>query len=440
MVSILGALALDFFIIPPYLKFSMGDTKYFLTFAGVSAVGLIINTLASQTKKQAIEAKEKEERTALLYRLSKDLAASDSLDSVLEAIRKNVGQIFDCDVAVFLPIEDKFQPGIFDPSFPVTEHEEMFAAWVFENDKPAGIGTHVFMESRAHYFPLKTSQGMCGVLGVAFKNHKDIPVFKEGDLLSALANQAAIGLQRAKQAEISRQLALMHDKEKLQAALLNSISHDLRTPLVSIKGALSSLLEDSGSLNPEIRKELITTAYEDSDHLNRIVGNLLDITRLEAQALITHIKPCELRDVIGAALQALKNKIESRNIIIDIPKNLPEVSMDFVLMMRVFINLVDNAVKYSQSHLPIGITVELKEKHVQVDIKDSGYGIPQSDLTKIFDKFYRTSQTRQITGTGLGLSICKGIVEAHGGRIWAENNVDQGAVLRVELPLKKYED
>ena len=188
-------------------------------------------------------------------------------------------------------------------------------------------------------------------------------------------------------------------------------------------------------MSSEIQKELISAAYEDSEHLNRIVGNLLEITRIETGAVSLHIKTCDLSDVVGAALQSLKNKIGQRTIIVQIPQDLPEIPMDFVLMMRVFVNLIDNAIKYSPPSMPIRILAVLKDKVVKVEIQDSGFGIADMDLFRIFEKFYRSSKSRQITGTGLCLSICKGIVEAHGGRIWAQNNEDKGASLSVELPL-----
>jgi two-component system sensor histidine kinase KdpD len=148
-----------------------------------------------------------------------------------------------------------------------------------------------------------------------------------------------------------------------------------------------------------------------------------------------HIEPCELRDVVGASLQPLKDEIEKRNIVIHIPEDIPEIPMDFVLMMRVFINLVDNAVKYSPAETAIEITATPLKENIKIDIKDEGMGIPKEDLVKVFDKFYRAFKPRQITGTGLGLSICKGIVEVHGGQIFAQNNADRGVTVSIVLPL-----
>ena len=159
------------------------------------------------------------------------------------------------------------------------------------------------------------------------------------------------------------------------------------------------------------------------------------MTRVESGTLKIRLKPCELRDVIGASLQPLKEKLEGCDIQIAIPQGLPEIPMDFTLMMRVFVNLLDNALKYSPPRTTINITVSIEGDSVAIEVKDHGFGIPPEDLTRIFDKFYRAEKPRQITGTGLGLSICKGIVEAHGGKISAENNPDKGATFKVVLPM-----
>ena len=435
VVSFLSVLVFDYFLVPPYLTFAISDFQYIFTFIGFLIVGLVISAFASKTRQQAIEAQEKETQVAMLYRLSKDLAAFDSLEEALRTIRMNVGQIFDCHIAVFLPVGPGIELSSFDADFPIEEHERAIAAWAFKNEKDAGWGTDILPAAKAYYLPLKTSQGAFGVLGVYFKKGKEGLDSRENSLLSALASQAAVAIQRIKLFEVSHQMELVRETEKLQAALLSSISHDLRTPLVSITGALSSLLEDSSSLDVEMRTELLKTAYEDSRSLNRLVGNLLDMTRVEAGILKINVKFCDLRDVVGTSLQALKDKLEKRDVRIDIPQDMPEVPMDFTLMMRVFVNLVDNAVKYSNQETPIEITAKLLENEVEIKVKDKGFGIPEEDITRIFIKFYRAVKPRQVTGTGLGLSICKGIVEAHGGRIFAGNNSDKGATLTVLLPL-----
>ncbi len=437
LTAIVSVLLYNYFFVQPYEVLKGFDLQSAFMLIGFLVVGFLVSTLISKTRQQAKEASERETQVTMLYHLSKDLAASDSFEEVLKVIRMNIGKILNCHVVVFTSSEDKLELNSFDADFPLSEQERRIAEWAFKNDQSSGIGTEAFSDSKAQYLPLKTSQGVFGILGVSFKEKVSKPKAKDNYILSALANQAAIAIQRTRLAEVSRQIELMRETEKLQTALLNSISHDLRTPLVSIMGVLDSLLHDFSSLDQQTREELLAAAYEDSDHLNRLVGNLLDMTRLEAKALKIHIEFCELRDVIGASLQSLKEEVEKRKIDIHIPENLPEVPMDFVLMMRVFINLVDNAVKYSRPETLIEITAQQLENQVHIHIKDQGIGIPKDDLVKVFDKFYRAVKPRQITGTGLGLSICKGIVEVHGGRISAKNNADKGVTISVVMPLKK---
>ena len=245
-------------------------------------------------------------------------------------------------------------------------------------------------------------------------------------------------VQTREQAMKAKQLELLRATEKLQKALLSSISHDLRTPLASITGSLSTLLEDAPSLDEKTRRELLEDAFEESDRLNRIVGNLLDMTRVEAGALKISPKLCGLRDVIGVSLQELKPKLSQRPVDIQIPHDLPEIPADFSLIVKVFVNLIDNAAKYSPEGTPVRIHAKAQENKVRVEVSDEGVGIQQEDLTKIFDKFYRAVKPDQISGTGLGLSICKGIVEAHSGELWAESNSGKkGATFVVVLPLAR---
>jgi two-component system sensor histidine kinase KdpD len=433
--TVLGVMAFDFFFVPPYNSFAVDDLRYLYTFVGFFVIAIAVCFLASRVRKQAIEAGEREARTAVLYRFSSELAACETSNEVLGIIRKNVGEIMGCSVAVFMAEE----PAAYDNDFPVNEHENSIAGWVYKNGTAAGRGTDTLRSAQGLYVPLNTAQGTAGAMGIYFRDERPVLEAKEMDLLNALASQSAVAVQRAKLGDATRQMELAKQTEKLQATLLNSISHDLRTPLVSITGALSTLKQDYGAIEEKARKELVENAYEESMHLNRLVANLLDMTRVEAGTLKINIKPCELRDVIGASLQTLKDKLDKRDVKINIPEDIFEIPMDFSLMMRVFINLIDNAAKYSAADSSIEISAEKQENEVLINVIDHGFGIPAGDLEHIFDKFYRAVKPRQVSGTGLGLSICKGIVEAHHGRIWAANNKDQGAVIKVLLPLQEKE-
>jgi len=229
---------------------------------------------------------------------------------------------------------------------------------------------------------------------------------------------------------------IQRQTEKLHGALLNSISHDLKTPLVSITGTLSALLDSTSKLNEQQKNELLKTARGESERLNHIVNNILDMTRSESGVLRISKKPCDLRDFIGACLEQLKDKIGSRNLIINIPKQMLEVNVDFPYMLKAFLNVIDNALKYSPDDSVIEIGASCIGNKVCVSVRDYGYGIPKEDLGRIFDKFYRVQRAQNVLGTGLGLSISKNIIEAHGGQISAESVLGKGAAFIIEIPLE----
>jgi len=233
-----------------------------------------------------------------------------------------------------------------------------------------------------------------------------------------------------------REQVIQRQTEKLHSALLSSISHDLKTPLVSITGALTTLLDSKSNLDEQQKKDLLETAREESDRLNRIVNNILDMTKMETGVLRISKKPCDLRDLIGACLEQLKDKIGSRNIKIDIPKDFPEVAVDFPFMLKAFYNVIDNALKYSPPYKPVEIRVSLLQRRAKIQIQDYGLGIAGDDLNRIFEKFYRVERAENVSGTGLGLCISKGIVEAHNGRITAESILSKGSIFSIEIPVE----
>ncbi len=229
---------------------------------------------------------------------------------------------------------------------------------------------------------------------------------------------------------------IQRQTEKLHSALLSSISHDLKTPLVSITGTLSALLDGASKLDERQKNELLETARSESDRLNHIVSNLLDMARSESGVLRISKKPCDLRDFIGACLEQLKDKIGSRNIKINIPKDIPEVAVDFPYMLKALLNVIDNALKYSPDGSPVEIEASYSGRKARISVRDYGCGISKEDLGRIFDKFYRVQRIQNVPGTGLGLSISKNIIEAHGGHIGAESILGKGTTFIIELPLE----
>jgi two-component system sensor histidine kinase KdpD len=250
----------------------------------------------------------------------------------------------------------------------------------------------------------------------------------------SFAHQAALAVERASLAEQARQAELLQATEKLQTSLLNSISHDLRTPLVSITGALSSLREKTLMLDQEARDSLIETAYDEAERLNRLVGNLLNMTRIEAGAIHLNREPCDIQDAIGAALEQLGERLARRQVKVNLPPDLSLAALDVALFEQVLVNLLDNAVKYSPVDTMIEINVLQAQNTIQIEICDLGIGIPAEDLERVFDKFYRVQRPESVSGTGLGLAICKGIIEAHGGTVLADNRSGGGTVITISLP------
>jgi two-component system sensor histidine kinase KdpD len=440
IASLLSVLAFDFFFVPPRLTFAITDTEYLLTFITLFVVGLVISSLAARAREQAEAARAREAQTVELYDLSRDLAAAFGLDDIVRLLIRHMEQTFGREVVALLPGDGtaaRPMPRAASANLTLDEQELAVADWVFRHGEPAGRNTNTLAGARLRYLPLKTARGIVGVLGIMGPADSDSQLTPEQQrLMEAFASQAALAVERAHLGEQARQAQVLQATEKLQAALLNSISHDLRTPLVSITGALSSLEEDGARLDEAARRSLIENAREEAERLNRLVSNLLDMTRLEAGALRVAHDLCDVQDVVGAALEQLGDRLGDRRIKTDVPADLPLAPMDFVLITRVLVNLLDNALKYSPPETPIEVRAHAASGHLEIEVADQGIGIPAEDLARVFDKFYRVQRPGHASGTGLGLSICKGIVEAHGGFIAAENRAGGGTVITVALPLK----
>jgi two-component system sensor histidine kinase KdpD len=436
LASILSVVVFDYFFVPPNLTLAVSDSEYILTFFGLLSVSLVISYLTAQVREQADAAQRREAQTSALYELGRDLTATVGLEAVAKTIIAHISQTFGREVAIFLPESGELKLYSASQGLIVAENELAVATWAFEHAQQAGRGTDTLPDASMHYQPLKTTRGVIGVLGIKPVESSTFLSPDQRRILDAFANQVALAIEGARLVEQARQTELLQATEKLQTALLNSISHDLRTPLVSITGALSSLEEASPALDEEVRRSLIETAREEAERLNRLVGNLLDITRLEAEAMHLHREACDVQDLIGSALEQIGTPLKNRQVKVDIPAKLPLVPLDFVLLSRVLVNVIDNALKYSLPEKPIEIKARISKHYLEISVADRGEGIPEEDLGRIFDKFYRVQRPDNVSGTGLGLSICKGIVEAHGGSILAENRRGGGAIFTVSVPLE----
>jgi two-component system sensor histidine kinase KdpD len=256
-------------------------------------------------------------------------------------------------------------------------------------------------------------------------------------LAETFASQVALSLERAQLAEQAERAHVLVESERTRSLLLSSVSHDLRTPLSVITGATSSLLADGAPLPEPVRKELVETIAEEAQRLNRLVGNLLDMTRLESGAMPVRREWHSLEEVVGSALGRLESRLQGREVAVRLAPGLPLVQLDDVLIELVLFNLVENALKYTPPGSPIEIGAALGDDALRIEVADRGPGLPPGQEESVFEKFYRGRREGDPSGVGLGLSICRGIIEAHGGAISAANREGGGTVLRITLPQRE---
>jgi two-component system sensor histidine kinase KdpD len=442
LASFISVFAFDYFFVDPRLSFTVSDTQYLLTFAGLLLVGLIISNSAALLRDQVDALRTKDRQTQALQNLSKELTSAINLEQVLNTVIRNIDELFNREAVILLPEDSHLVDRASSLLSGMNDSDMAVAEWAFKNGQPAGRGSDTLPAALIRYIPLITARGIVGVLGIKPVTPDDFLSLDQRSLMSGFANLAALAIERAVFAEKLAQAETIRNTEKLQTALLNSISHELRTPLASITGVLTSLSESeraeqsSAKLDSQTSLELIESATRQSQRLNRLVENLLEMTRLEAGALRLNCEPADLKDLINTVSAQAPDRYCDHEIKTDLPPNLPLIPMDAVLIGQVISNLLDNACKYSSAGGTIGIAVKLEQHHVAVSVKDDGIGIPSQDLERVFDKFYRVHRQNAVAGTGLGLSICRGIVEAHDGQIWAQNNPQHGVTITFTLPLQ----
>ncbi len=444
LASVLSVGFFNFFFVPPRLTFVVADVQYLFTFVVLLIVGLVISNLTARQRDQTQQAQRREQQTATLYALSRDLAAAADLDAIARAIHIHIEQLTGYDGLLFLPkngsgavlpykIEEFLRR---ERGGGIADSELAVAAWAYSHDQPAGKGTTTLPASHGIYYPLRGTQEKIGVLGVLMPAADTDLNRNQRRLLEAFVNQVALAVERLHLVGKAQQVQVLRETEKLQTALLNSISHDLRTPLVSITGALSSLRDDDTPLDRATERALLDNAYEEAERLNRLVGNFLELSKMEAGALRPARQVTDVQDLVGVALNQTSLRLQGREVEVHLDPNLPMVPMDFVLMNQVLVNLLDNAAKYSPEGSPIAIRAERNGRALHLIVADRGRGIPVEERDKIFDKFYRVDGIHdRIAGSGLGLAIARGIVEAHGGTIQPRPRDGGGTEMVVALPL-----
>jgi two-component system sensor histidine kinase KdpD len=354
---------------------------------------------------------------------------------------KQLGEIFDGEVVIYA----RESPGAvtlrFGSETSVAKHEinAVVAQWVADHDQVAGAGTDTLPNATALFVTLTGSQRTLGTIGVRPKDSERFSDPEQRRLLETCASLIALSLERDQSVLEATEAELRVQTEQMRNSLLSSVSHDLRTPLAAIAGASSSLLESRGDERGETRKELLQTIAEESSRMTRLVDNLLDMTRLESGNLSLNRQWHVLEEIVGSALAHLRRELGQRTVSVDIPPDFPLLPLDGVLMEQVFVNLLENAARYTPPGSRIEITAGQENGSVEILVADNGPGLPPGSEARVFEKFYRAAPMPPDSrrGVGLGLAICQAIIRAHGGDIRARNRSGSGAEFLLRLPCKE---
>jgi two-component system sensor histidine kinase KdpD len=444
--SFVGVASFDFFFVPPQLSFAVSDVQYLLTFAIMLAVALIISGLAASVKLQAAVAGHRERRTALLYAMTRELAAARGEQAMARIAVRHLAEVFDSQVVVLLPFAAgrlRYPRG---ESVAGSFHgaDLGVAQWVQDHGEPAGLGTHTLPGAEALYVPLQGSRAAAGashptlgVLAVLPANSRRVLLPEQFRLLETFAGQIALALERAQLADRAQQAQVSAETEGMRNALLASISHDLRTPLAVISGASSGLLERGAQMSTAERAALARSVFDQSQHMAALIASVLEMTRLEAGTIALNRDWHALDEIAGSALNRMRVPLASYSVEASIEPGLPLARVDAGLIEQVLANLLENAAKYTPAGTKVALRVERDAGDLRISVEDDGPGLPPGDPEHLFAKFQRGAAEGAIGGVGLGLAICRAIVRLHGGQIWAERRIPSGAAFRFTLPLEE---
>lgn len=405
--AILTFFAFNYFFIRPYYSLAVHQPADVVILIIFLIVAIVISQLMGSAQAGLAAATARERETTQLYELSISLTGLQSDRAIAQILARQIKAVTDSEY-IELHIAGT---NPFACHFPESERA----------DRPP--------ES---VIPIEAARGTLGEIRL-WRASPDITP-NEKRLLKTFASQGALALERAWLAQAESRAQVLEESDQLKSAILSSVSHELRTPLSTIKAAASSLRGGEVGWDSPARMDLIAAIDDEADHLNMLVGNLLDMSRIESGALKPKREWNILPEIISSVLARMKNLAAEHELDILLPENLPLIPMDYVQMEQVFTNLISNSLKYAPANTIVRIRAQVQDETVHIQVSNQGPQVPPEDLERIFDKFYRITAADRVTGTGLGLSICKGIIEAHGGRIWAEN-IQGGLAFNFTLPL-----
>lgn len=431
--SLISVLAYNFLLTEPRYTFTVSQPENVMALVMFFIAAILTSTLMASLRRQTRLARTQAKTTADLYAFSRKLAGTAELDDVLWAAAYQAASMLKADIVILLPEGERLevQAG-YPPEDRLDEADVAAARWSFDHAQPAGRGAPTLPGAARLFLPMKTAKGVVGVMGL----RRDAPLLSPGDrrLLDALIDQTALAVERTRLAEAIEQARVQAEAERFRSTILASVSHDLRTPLATIMGTLSSLRAFGDRQEPVMRAAMLDDAISEADRLSRFVANLLDMMKLDTGAIAPRREPVEVGDVIQSALRREARRLGDRPVELAVAPDLPLLQVDFLLLEQVLANILDNAAKYAGPDSPVEIGAVDGPDGIEIRIADHGPGIPAEALERVFDKFYRASGgDRERVGTGLGLAVCRGFVEAMGGRITAGNR-QEGAIFKIVFP------
>jgi two-component system sensor histidine kinase KdpD len=432
----LGFLAFDLLFLPPYGHIKVHNQQDYVSLAVYLLIALIVSVLVDARERRRAQAQRREHETRTLYELSSSLLGHDSLQDTLQRVAATVRSLFDlAGCAIVLPSDST--AGIVVVASDGEMPEQLPAMLEASPDGQIGLrepsGGDLDTASML-VVAMRTAKRPVGAMVLLAQGHRpsgfgDV----ERRLLTTFANQAALAVDHGQREQERAHAQALVETDRLRTALLNSVSHDLRTPLSSIKAAASSLLDPDVAWGRTEQREFLDTIDQESDRLSRLVHNLLDMSRIEAGALDPQLTETTLAEVVGPVVRRARAQ-GSQQILVDVPEDLPTILVDPVRLDQVLTNLVDNARRYADGQ-PITLAGRAVDGRVELRVVDHGPGIPEAERDRIFDQFYRLRRNgRGPDGTGMGLAICRGIISALGGQIRVETTPGGGATFVVSLP------
>lgn len=437
VASVIAVLTFDLGFVPPYYTFAVADTKYVITFAVMLAIALLISTLTARLRVQVEGGKVREHRLSALYELGKQLSSLSGGVFLAAAAGRKVAELCGGEVAIYLGDPGDVPEVAFGRRTTIAQNpvSDPAARWVIAHDQIAGAGTDTLPNAVALFLPLVASQRTVGALAV---KADPIDPLLEPDgrrLLDACCAQLASALERDRMSIAASEALVQAKTEQVRSALLSGVSHDLRTPLAAIAGASGSLLH-ADSLDEGTRRQLLETIAEEANRLTRLLENILQMSKLEMGGSTAQMRWNILEEIVGSALRRCRRELQAHEVEVRIPPDLPLILVDGLLLEQVFVNLLENAAKYTPAGTKVTISAACRGKWLTISVADDGPGLPPAAEERIFEKFHRGSTPADSgRGSGLGLAICRAVAGVHGGTISASNRPGGGAEFLLRLPM-----